>query len=339
MKGWQINEAYDLVQVKRNETASLDKEVKVKITKAMISPDDITMYNGDNKISEPIIPCRSAIGIVVEAGENIYGVEAKTRVYLDPISSCGNCYSCTIGQPKDCFKFNIAGKNVDGFLKDFAVVPAEKVYQLPKSVSDTEALFIGYLSLAISVIDKLQIQKGEHVAVIGGNIIGNIIAQLLIYYQGVPMLIDDNESNLEIAKRSGIYYTLKADGRLEREVSELTGGRMTPKVVYVTSCGINTEMALKIARPNATVAFVGFNYFNTRINFSQAMNKQLRFYCITNGYGNAEASINLIANNAVNLSTFNLMKATSAEIPNVFKICDERMKSAQEVYNYVIDMF
>ncbi len=338
MKGWQLTDAYDLEQIKKTEPLKADNKIKVRITKVMLSQDDITLYNGDDKPLYPLIPGRFAIGIVVDADANPYGIEKDMRVYIDPVFSCNNCYACTIGQPKDCFRFNVAGRNTDGFLRDFAVFPFDRTYPLPKGVSDTEALFIDYLSLAISVIDKLKIEKGEHVAVIGGNVIGNIIAQLIIYYQAVPIIIDDNDADLEIAKRSGIYYTLKADTRLEKEVAEITGGRMPPKVVYVTSCGINTENAIRISRTNATVAFAGFNNFTTRVNLSQAMQKQLRFYCITNGYANAETSINLIANHAINISTFNLASAKFADIPSIFRNGDENLKNGVEVPNVIVDM-
>ena len=339
MKGWQLNGAYELSPVKRTEEVDFSKAVKVKVTKVMITKDDITLYNGDDKCNYPLIPGRNAIGLIVEVGENPYGYDKNMRVYLEPITNCKRCYSCTIGQPKDCSDFRIAGKNEEGFLKDFAIVPFENVYQLPKSVSDNEALFIEYISLAASVLDKLQIQKGEHVAIIGGNVLGNIIAQLIIYYQAVPIIIDDNENALETAKRSGIYYTLKADAKLEKEVSELTGGRMTPKVVYVATCGINTEAALRISRANAIVAFAGFNYSNLRVNFVQAMQKQLHFYCIANGYGNTETSINLIANHAINMHNFNIQNAPLRELGNVFKKGDEILKAEQDVPNVIIDMF
>ncbi|MBP5193273.1 MAG: alcohol dehydrogenase catalytic domain-containing protein [Clostridia bacterium] len=339
MKAWQLTKEYEFEQIKRSESISEGREVKVKVTKSMLSKDDITLYNGEDKPTYPLIPGRFAIGVIIETGDGSFGHEKNSRVYLDPITSCRKCYSCTIGQPKDCSNFQIAGRNAEGFLKDFAVIPHENIYQLPKSVSDNEALFIEYISLAISVIDKLQIQRGEHVAVIGGNLVGNILAQLIIYYQAVPIIIDDNDKNLEIAKRSGIYYTLKSDGKIEKEVSELTGGRMTPKVVYVTSCGINTEVALKVSRANATVAFVGFNYSNIRVNFAQAMQKQLNFYCITNGYGNAEASINLIANHAINMNNFVLSKANFSDTPKVFKTADQKLKNEQEIDNCVLDMF
>lgn len=339
MRAWQLNDSYDVELIKRNETVDFAKEVKVKTTKVMLSKDDVTLYNGDDKPTYPLILGRSAIGIVVEVQANSYGIEKNTRVYLNPISSCKSCYFCTIGQPGDCSNFDISGKNSEGFLKDFAIVPFDNIYQLPKSVSDKDALFIEYISLAISVIDKLKIQKGEHVAIIGGNIIGNIIAQLIIYYQAVPIIIDDNYDNLDIAKRSGIYYTLKADGKLVKEVSELTGGRMAPKVVYVTSSGINTETALNISMANAKVAFAGFNYSTLRVNFIQAMQKQIQFNCITNGYGNIETSINLIANRAINLDNFVLNTSKFTEVPKVLKSCDTMLKSEKDVPNLIIDTF
>ena len=160
MKGWQLNGAYELSPVKRTEEVDFSKEVKVRVTKVMITKDDIMLYNGDDKCNYPLIPGRNALGLIVEVGQNPYGYEKNNRVYLEPISNCKRCYSCTIGQPKDCADFRIAGKNEEGFLKDFAVIPFENIYTLPKSVSDNEALFIEYISLAASVIDKLQIQKG-----------------------------------------------------------------------------------------------------------------------------------------------------------------------------------
>ena len=339
MNAWQLIEPYHLQQIRRTEVTDLKSQVKIKTTRTMLSQDDVTLYNGDDKATYPLIPGRFAVGIVVEGdSKGLIDFESDKRVYLDPISNCKECYACTIGQPKDCSNLRIAGRNTDGFIKDFVLMPFENIYQLPKTVSDDEAVFIEYISLGISVIDKLKIQKGEHVAIIGGNVVGNIIAQLVIYYQAVPILIDDNDSYLEIAKRCGVYYTLRAEGKIEREVSELTGGRMASKVVYVTSCGLNTEIAVKVSRANATLAFAGFNYSNIRVNFTLAMQKQLGFYCITNGYGNSEASINLIANHAVNLKNFNLLKTTMRDIPNAFREADDKLKKDEVVDNCIIDM-
>lgn len=134
--------------------------------------------------------------------------------------------------------------------------------------------------------------------------IGIILSSLIIYYQGVPILIDSKNENLERAKQNGIYYNLFSDNKLEKEVSERTGARMAQKVVYVSDSNINTDVALKIAAHNAKIGFAGFCNPNLRVNFHLAMKKQLNFECITSGYGFTEQAINLIANKAVDLGNF-----------------------------------
>ena len=67
-------------------------------------------------------------------------------------------------------------------------------------------MFIYDISIALSIIDKLHVEKGEHVAIIGGTLFANILAQVVAYYQAVPIIIDDNEENLKLAKKCGVYY-------------------------------------------------------------------------------------------------------------------------------------
>jgi threonine dehydrogenase-like Zn-dependent dehydrogenase len=184
-------------------------------------------------------------------------------------------------------------------------------------------VLIDHVSLALAAIDKLDISKGEHVAVIGGGFIGLLISMLIIYYQGVPILIDGKESNLDRARLAGVYYNLFSDNRLEKEVCELTGAHMAQKVIYVTDSNINTDVALKLASHNAKVGFVGFSSPNLKVNFNVAMKKQLEFCCITNGYGYTEQAINMLANKAIDLGIFkiNTVKydGCSAEIKTIAK--------------------
>ena len=130
-------------------------------------------------------------------------------------------------------------------MRDFAVVDNSRLFFLPNSVKENDAILIDHISLALAAIDKLDISKGEHVAVIGGGFIGLLISMLIIYYQGVPILIDGKESNLDRARLAGVYYNLFSDNRLEKEVCELTGAHMAQKVIYVTDSNIRAVTALR----------------------------------------------------------------------------------------------
>ena len=303
MIGLQVTEKGKITKINKMEICDNADSSKVKITKVMLTPEDFQTILGDDDVKYPIIPGRIAIGQITDASDSAY-LQKGTRVSLSPIESCGECVECLAGEGEKCVNLKIAGKNTDGFLRDFAVVDNAIMYALPPSVKDDDALFIDYVALALAVIDQLGIQKGEHVAVIGGNMIGTILSSLIIYYQSVPILIDSKNENLDRARISGIYYNLFSDNKLEKEVSELTGAHMAQKVVYVTDSNINTDVALKIAGYGAKVGFVGFSNPNLKVNFHLAMKKQLNFECVTGGYGFTEQAINLIANKAVDLSIY-----------------------------------
>lgn len=339
MIAWNLSSFGKIEQTNNHEALDGIDSVKVRITRALITEDDVALFSGEDKtLPRPIIPCRMAVGQVSELGQASGFLEKGTRVFLSPVKECGKCYHCTSGKPEDCYNFNVAGRNVNGFLKDFAVLNTSDVYSLPASVKDEDAIYIEYIALALSVIDKLKVEKGQHVAVLGANVFGSILSQLLIYYQAVPILLDEDESKLRLAKKSGIYYTINVNGKTEKEVNSLTGGRFANKVVYLTRSGLNVELAYKLASPFSTVAFAGFTYPNLKTPLNIAMNKQLSTVCITNGYGNYLTAINLLANKAIDLSNYALPITKMENIESNVESMIESFKNKQSFKDLLINM-
>ena len=338
MIGLQITEQGKITKVNKMEMCESVDTSKVKVTKVLLTPEDVFTLFGDEQVNYPIIPGHIGLGQVSDASEGAYNIKG-TRVYVNPVKSCGVCVECLSDREERCSNFKRAGKDVDGFLRDFAVVKNNDLYALPTSVKDSDALLIDYIALAISAIDKLNIIKGEHVAVIGGGIIGTIVALLIIYYQGVPILIDSNHEHLDRARNAGIYYNLFSDNKVEKEVSELTGAHMTQKVVYVADSNINTDLAIKLAAHSAKVGFVGFSAPSLKVNFSLAMRKQLEFVCVTNGYGFTEQAINVIANKVVDLSIFKFQQIKYEDCEQFFKKLTKDHKDApQDFMPVIVDM-
>lgn len=304
MIGLQITERGKITKVNKMEMCENVDTSKVKITKVLLTPEDIFTLFGDDQAKYPIIPGHIGLGQVSDASANAY-LGKGTRVYVSPVSGGNSCEEGNLSNAEYCANFKRAGKDTDGFLRDFAVVNNTDLYALPGNVSDSASLLIDYIALALSCIDKLNILKGEHVAVIGGGVIGTIISLLIIYYQGVPILIDSKQEHLDRAKQEGIYYNLFSDNKVEREVLDRTGAHMAKKVVYVADSNINTDLAIKLASHGAKVGFVGFSAPTLKVNFSLAMRKQLQFVCITSGYGFTEQAINILANRVLDLSFFN----------------------------------
>ncbi len=337
MKGWKIIEPLQLKEEEVIDTPDSTSFSKVKITKALITLADVLRYNGDIDC-ENVVLGSSGIGVISETEANLFGFEKGKHVYIEPTRACGECYVCKSGNFTKCTSLKTAGEDFDGFLGDFATVDANQLFLLPDSVQDLEALFIKHISLAISVVDKLGIQKGDYVAVVGANNFGNILAQLLIYYQAVPIVVTNNEEDFKIAKDSGIYYVLGSEDNWQKEVAAITSGRMTKSVVYISDCNIPTQKAFSLASYNACVAYTGVSAKNSCISFTQAVKKQLQILCINNGFGNTAASINLIANKAINLSHLKLDSTPYSSVPEAFKNMNELLSKEDKIYETVVDM-
>ena len=192
--------------------------------------------------------------------------------------------------------------------------------------------------MATAVVDKLDIQKGDYVAVVGGNNFANIFAQLLIYYQAVPILMTNDNEDLEIAKNSGIYYTLGENDNWQKEVSSITGGRMAKHVVYVSDCNIPANKAFSLASYNANIAFTGVANKFSPISFAQAIKKQIDIHCINHGFGNTETSINLIANKAINLSHLKLNTTMYAAVPETFNTMKKMLEAKDKIYETIVEL-
>ena len=285
MISYQITNSKQISKVNVVENLEQVDDLKIKITKCFITKKDINLYAGNVEgITYPITPGYIAVGQISEVlNESNYFTKGQ-KVYLSHAENGNN----------------------SGFLKEFAVVNKKHCHLLPQAVSEYEALFVNHLSIALSVIDALKIDKGEYVAVVGGSILGNLIAQLLSYYKAVPILIDDNESNLEIAKKTDIYYSIVADRLVEQDVINITGGRKCKKVVYVTDNDLSFETTLTLASNNAMVAVTGIMNPIQKFNLNSAFKKGLTVKFISQGVENVGTSINLLVQKAVNLNYFQL---------------------------------
>lgn len=337
MKGFKLIKPFNLEEKELAETENTAACAKARITKALVTLSDVLCYRGDIDC-ENVVLGSSGIGVVSETEANLFGLEKGKHIYIEPCKECGECYNCKNREYDKCLDRLVAGEDYDGFLSDFMSVPHEKLFVLPESVSDFEALFIDHISLAVAVIDKLGVQKGDYVAILGANNFGNILAQLLIYYQAVPIVLTTDDEDFEIAKKSGVYYALGKDDNWQKEVASITSGRMADKTVFIYESDIPIVKAFALSSFNAAVAITGVTSGSISISFTQAIKKQLDILCINNGFGNAASAINLIANKAVNLSQLKLDSAPYESVPETFKKLSDEYEQTGKIHETVIDL-
>ena len=304
MENWILKGAKTLVNEPRSINITSPTQVKVKVSHLLLTDMDALLYNGAIETEYPKILGRAAVGIVTEAGENCYGVEKGTRVYFHPTRECGNCLPCKTGKPKNCAQVLSAGRDFDGFMRDFVVCDYTQVAPLPDSVSDFHALCIETIGIAENIYDKLNLSAGQRVAVVGGSFSGNIIAQVLQYHKLVPILIDNNPANLEVAKNCGIYYAYTADDELSEHVKNATSGSFCDAAVYCATTSLPLSLATRMVADGKTVVVTILSSRNSSIDSRDILDKNLTLIGVSNAYGYTDAVINMLTHNAVNIDFF-----------------------------------
>ena len=338
MFAWQIVNPKNIKKV--NTTSNLEQldDVKVAVTKCLITRQDILDFINGPTTDTPIVPSKIAVGKISETLEVSNYFTKSTNVYLSCERPCNNCYKCNIGESNECLSPKFATRDFDGFLREFAVVPKATAHIFPEKMSQYDALFIYHISLALSVIDKLKIEKGQHVCILGGSIFAVILAELVSYYQAVPIVVDSIKENLEIANKCGIYYTFLTDKSLEKNILNITGGRKCSKIVYITESELQTDWIDRLSATNADIGISGITDTKSKINFDGLYEKEVNIKFIRSGNSNIAAGINILVQKVLQLDKFDIPEYKFDYVNKHFENYAEKLLTDSERNEFIVDL-
>ena len=316
MKIWQLTSPQNL---QRQDSADLKLSAglaKIKITKTLVSESDVAVFSGITKVKYPLIPGKFAIGQVTETDEDTF-MHKGDRVYLSPAK---DLETAELG-------FVVAGKEMDGFYRDFVLAGADDAYVLPPSVSDEAAFLIDPVALAERVVDEMNITVGQHVLVLGGGLYANIMCQILIYHRAVPILADNNAERLTRAKKSGIYYTFPNDENLKENVMNVTGGKLADGAIYL-AVNNKSEPSSSFAHVanGSHVTFCAQGEKPLNVNLERALRNNVTVRGITDCREFVSTAINILANKAITFDVFPCRYYAELELPELLQNYAELLK-------------
>lgn len=290
-----------LVNQPQSELPVAPEEVKIKVTHVLLSNFDALCYSGELPIAYPKTVGRYAIGLVTECGEKVYGVQKGERVFIKGARPCMKCLHCRRGDVNNCEHIQIAGIDFDGFLRDFVVCDYRRVAVLPDEVDDLHALCIEHVAFAENIFDQLHLSAGSKVAVVGGNALAFILAQVAIYHKYVPVVIDDNPASAEKFRRAGVYYTVPADDDIDAGIAEATSGMKCDAAIYISCSRINPDLASRVLARDKTLVLEGMAMLRFKLDALPLFRHNTRVITVTDGFGYTESAINMILHGAINL--------------------------------------
>ena len=321
MKAWKVTAENEAIIEESGAQPVGENCVKLKMLTAMLDASENKLFvKGGSRL--PLILGRNGVGMVTETGENVSGFKRGDYAYVRPVSSCGECSHCKSGNHVRCEKSYVYGKTEDGVMRDFVTVPQSDLILLPQKVTPTQGAFIESVALALSVIDRIRLEKGEHVVIIGATEVGLILAQTALYYQAIPILVDVREDRLKIAEKFGVYYTVNAvDTDPVKKVFSITCGKCAETMVYCMLSGMPVQRSFECVSAGGRTAFVGLEDMedNLTFNFSPLIGKNVEVHAVSNATTNYYSAINMLVSGALTVEALVEKRITFAQVGDMLK--------------------
>ena len=107
----------------------------VRVTHTGVCGTDYKIFTGGIPVTYPRIMGHEMIGEVVEsAGSD--GPQPGSRVIVDPVYFCGDCFHCRIGQTNLCMKGGLIGRDCDGGFAEYLAATPGNMFVIPDGVTD-----------------------------------------------------------------------------------------------------------------------------------------------------------------------------------------------------------
>jgi L-iditol 2-dehydrogenase len=167
-------------------------------------------------------------GVVRAVGSGVSRFAPGDRVMTAHHVPCGDCWACRHGNESMCSQFKRTNIDPCGFA-EIVRVPRLHVDRvtipLPDEMPFDVASFAEPLACAVRAVGRSHVLPGDHIAVVGGGGMGLLIAQTVVVYGAVPIVLDVSETRISQA------HALKVEAAMNplrvnvpEAVAEMTGG-------------------------------------------------------------------------------------------------------------------
>lgn len=202
-------------------------EVRIRVRCCAICRTDLHVVEGDLPEQKlPIVPGHQIVGIVDKMGPPLEASQLEScsrigqRVGVAWLRhTCGECGFCVGGHENLCESAQFTGYHADGGYAEFAVAPAEFVYELPEAFSDIEAApllcsgIIGYRALR-----RCNLRPGGKLALYGFGSSAHVVIQIALNRGCEVYVVTRGENHRDLARRMGAVWVGEDASRMPVKV-------------------------------------------------------------------------------------------------------------------------
>ncbi|MEP6699556.1 MAG: alcohol dehydrogenase catalytic domain-containing protein [Verrucomicrobiota bacterium] len=237
-------------------------EVVVKIHVALTCGTDLKAYRQGHPVLLARMPSpfgHEMAGVICEVGEGVTAWSGGERVVVLNSAPCDQCYFCAHDNPELCDNLEL----LNGAYADYIAVPAHitrhNVHRLPNGLSYAKAALAEPFACALHAIDKMRIEPGETIALIGAGNMARLLIRALKNARARILVLGRDAGRLKLALAAGadevVDLTRETDAVLA--VQHRTDGRGADGVIEAVGKPETWRLSVGMVRKGGRVCFFG----------------------------------------------------------------------------------
>jgi len=231
-------------------------EALIKVSVCGVCRTDLHVIEGElPRQVLPIIPGHQIIGRVEQIGERVANLKIGDRAGVPWLHrTCGVCEYCRAGKENLCENAAFTGWLVNGGYAEYAVAPADFVYQIPGAFSDEDAApllcagIIGFRSLRLSGITGSA--PGKRLGIYGFGAAAHITIQVARHWGVEVYAFTRDERHRRLACDLGAVWAGGSDDQPPEKLDS---------VIIFAPAGELVVAALKVLKKGGVIALGGIH--------------------------------------------------------------------------------
>jgi len=255
MRAWEIGGTPGKPGLRRVERPVPEPgpgEVLIRVAATALNPRDLALLERTDL--PPRIPCSDSVGSIAALGTGVEGFAVGERVTVNPYPEW------VAGDWDPAYRRRELGNTADGFLADYARVPATGVTRLAARLPDAAACTLGTAGLTAwrALMVEARVAPSETVLTLGTGGVSVFALQIAKWLGARVIMTSASDPKLERMRALGADLTVnsRTQPNWAEEVLRQNGGRGVDVVLNTMGYG-EIEACFVAAGDNCRVIHIG----------------------------------------------------------------------------------
>jgi 2-desacetyl-2-hydroxyethyl bacteriochlorophyllide A dehydrogenase len=235
------------------------EEALVRVRRIGVCGTDIHAFSGRQPFfSYPRILAHELGVEVVALGSSATNVKTGDHCSVEPYLYCGRCIACRRNKPNCCANLKVLGVHIDGGMREYFVVPSQKLHPSESLTLDQLAL-IETLGIGRHAVERAGLEAHEFALVIGAGPIGLAVVQFALEAGAQVVVLDINPQRLEFCRdQVGASHVINATSENPLDaLKKITSGDLPTAVFDATGNPDSMMRAFDYPAHGGQLIFVG----------------------------------------------------------------------------------